>query len=69
MESNIQNTILDALKKERKVAVVFTVNGYQMKGRVTAYDQYTIVLQEADKQMIVYKSAISTIVPEAPISL
>lgn len=69
MENNIQDAILSALQKERKPVTVFTINGYQMKGRVTAYDRDTIVLQEAGKQMIVYKSALSTIVPETPVDL
>lgn len=69
MESNIQDMILSALQKERKPVTMFAINGYQMKGRVTAYDEDTIVLQDADKQMIIYKSAISTIVPETPVTL
>lgn len=69
MRNSIHETILRKLQAERKMVTVFTINGYQMKGRVTAYDRDTIVLQEADKQMIVYKSALSTIVPETPVDL
>lgn len=69
MENNIQDKILGELQKERNPVTVFTINGYQMRGWVTACDGNTIVLQELDKQMIVYKSAISTIVPETPVEL
>lgn len=69
MENNIQDMILSALRKERKLVTVFTINGYQMKGRVTANDRETIVLLDGSKQMIAYKSALSTIVPETPVEL
>lgn len=69
MESNIQDVILSALQKERNPVTVFTVNGYQMRGRITAYDGDIIVLRDADKQMIIYKSAVSTIAPETPVDL
>lgn len=69
MENNIQDKILGELRTKQNPVTVFTINGYQMKGRVTAYDQGAIVLQDTDKQMIVYKSAISTIVPETPVEL
>lgn len=69
MEINIQEPILSILRKIRIPVTLFTVNGYQMKGRVTDYDRSVIVLQDAGKQMIVYKSAISTIIPAKPIDL
>lgn len=69
MEINIQEPILSILRKSRIPVTLFTVNGYQMKGRVTDYDRSVIVLQDAGKQMIIYKSAISTIIPAKPIDL
>lgn len=69
MESNIQDMILSALQKGRHPVAVFTINGYQMKGQIIAYDGDVIVLRDADKQMIIYKSAVSTIAPETPVDL
>ena len=68
-EPGAQYAILKKILENQLHVQVFTINGYQMKGRVTAYDGDTIVLQDADKQMIVYKSAVSTIIPETPVEL
>lgn len=69
MGNTIQDMILGKLQKERGLVTVFTINGYPMKGCVVAHDQDTIVLQDTCKQMIVCKSAVSTIVSETPVNL
>lgn len=69
MGYNIQDTILGKLREERKPVAIFTTNGYQMKGLVLAYDQNVVVLNDSGKQQIIFKSAISTIVPEAPVEI
>lgn len=48
---------------------MFLMNGFQMRGYVTGFDAFTVVLTSDGKQQIIYKHAISTIVPERPIPL
>lgn len=45
-ETNIQNDFLDQLKTERQSVSVITTNGFQLKGRITAYDQFTILVED-----------------------
>jgi len=68
-KTNLQDQILDKLREERVAVTVFTLNGFQMKGRITAFDQYMIVLEIRNVQQFVYKHAISTIQPNQPIGL
>ena len=60
---NLQDQILDECIKERKSVTVFFVNGFQMVGCVIAHDPSVVVLVSEVKQMMIYKHAISTIVP------
>jgi len=60
---NLQDAFLNKVRKENTVITIFLVNGYQIKGIVRGFDNYTIVLEEENKQNIIYKHAISTIVP------
>ena len=69
MKSTLQDKLLDKLREERQVVTVFVTNGFQMKGRITGFDQYTIVLEIRGEQQIVYKHAVSTIAPSQPIDL
>lgn len=48
---------------------MFLMNGFQMRGYVTGFDAFTVVLTSDGKQQLIYKHAISTIVPERPIPL
>ena len=60
---NLQDVFLNRVRKENTVITIFLVNGYQIKGIVKGFDNYTIVLEEENKQNLIYKHAISTIVP------
>ncbi len=66
---NLQDLVLTKLRQERRVVTVFTTNGFQMRGRITAFDQFTLVLEIRDTQQIVYKHAISTIAPDPAVNL
>ena len=48
---------------------MFLMNGFQMRGHISAFDAFTVVLNSDGKQQVVYKHAISTITPERPIPL
>ena len=70
MKSNInfQDSFLTQARKGRIPLVVFLVNGFQLRGILTGFDNFVILLQSDGKQQMIYKHAVSTIVPEQPIS-
>ena len=64
---NLQDVFLNQVRKDRMPITVFLVNGYQIRGIVKGFDNYTIVLDSEGKQQMIYKHAISTISPAAPV--
>ncbi|MBO5339939.1 MAG: RNA chaperone Hfq [Oscillospiraceae bacterium] len=67
--NNIQEIFLTQLRRERRQVTVFLMNGFQMRGQVSGFDAFTLVLMSDGKQQVIYKHAISTIVPERPVAL
>ena len=67
--NNLQEIFLTQVRRERRNVTVFLMNGYQMRGYVTGFDAFSVVLTSDGKQMFVYKHAISTITPERPVPL
>lgn len=66
---DLQEQFLYQARRERIGLTVFLMNGYQMRGVVTGYDSFTVVLDCEGKQELVYKHAISTIIPVRPAEL
>lgn len=64
---NLQDVFLNRVRKNGIEITVFLVNGYQLKGIVQGFDNYTIILESEEKQQLIYKHAISTIVPNRPV--
>lgn len=66
---NIQDIILNRLRKDRIPCAVHLTNGYQIKGAlVVGFDNFAILLaMEGEKQMLLYKHAVSSITPSVPI--
>ena len=60
---------VNTLYKENIGITVFLINGYQIKGTVKAFDNYILILGSEDKQQMIYKHAISTIIPNKTIDL
>lgn len=67
--NNLQEIFLTQARRERRMVTMFLMNGFQMRGHITGFDAFTVVLTSDGKQQIIYKHAISTIVPERPIPL
>lgn len=67
--SNLQEIFLTRARKQNVPVTVFLVNGFQLRGNVTGFDSFTVVLDTDGKQQVIYKHAISTIVPLRAISL
>jgi len=59
---SLQDPFLNALRKERIPVSIFLVNGIKLQGQVESFDQYVVLLKNAVSQMV-YKHAISTVVP------
>ena len=66
---NLQDLILNQARRDRSMVTVFLMNGFQLHGVVKGFDGFTLVLDSDGKQQLIYKHAISTIVPPRPISL
>ena len=61
---NIQDTFLNQARRDKLLVTIFLVNGFQFKGVVRCFDNFTVVLDVEGRQRLVYKHAISTIVPD-----
>ncbi|MDD2832989.1 MAG: RNA chaperone Hfq [Methylotenera sp.] len=64
----LQDPFLNALRKEHVAVSIYLVNGIKLQGQVDSFDQYVILLKNTVTQMV-YKHAISTIVPARAISI
>ena len=65
--NNFQDVFLNGARKTKISVTIHLVNGFQLKGIVKGVDNYVIVLDTEDKQMLVYKHAITTITPSKPV--
>lgn len=65
---NLQDPFLNALRKEGIPVAIYLVNGIKLQGSIDAFDQYVVLLKSGVSQMV-YKSAISTVVPTQMINM
>jgi len=68
-QGKMQDVFLNSLRKNNIPVTVFLMNGFQLKGLIKSYDNYTVLLETEGKQQLIYKHAISTYVPAKPVSL
>ena len=68
-KANLQELFLLRARRDKVPVTVFLMNGFQMRGIITGFDAFVVVLDSDGKQQVIYKHAISTIVPERPIPL
>jgi host factor-I protein len=66
---NLQDSFLNQIRKENIPATVYLVNGFQIKGFVRGFDNFTVVLESDGRQLLVYKHAISTVTPNRPVTI
>ena len=66
---NYQDLFLNQARRERIPLTVFLVNGFQMRGVITGFDAFVIVLFSDGKQQMIYKHAVSTMTPSVPLRL
>ena len=66
---NLQDVFLNQCRKERISVTIFLTNGFQFKGMVRGFDSYVVILDCDGKQQLVYKHAISTVVPAKAVAI
>ena len=66
---NVQDVFLNYIRKHKIPVTVFLVNGVKLQGITTAFDNFSVLLRRDGHTQLVYKHAISTIMPSAPIQL
>ena len=66
---DLQDLFLSRARRDQTNVTMFLMNGYQLKGQIAGFDAFVVVLMTGDKQQVIYKHAISTIVPERAIEL
>lgn len=66
---SVQDVFLNKIRKEKMTVTVFLVNGVKLQGVVTWFDNFSILLRREAHAQLVYKHAISTIMPGGPLSL
>jgi host factor-I protein len=66
---NIQDQFLNQLRKDNTFVTVFLLNGFQLRGLIKGFDNFTVLLETEGKQQLIYKHAISTFSPQKNIQL
>ncbi|HHX61689.1 MAG TPA: RNA chaperone Hfq [Epulopiscium sp.] len=67
--TNLQEQVLNQLRKDKTMVTVFLTNGFQFKGFIKAFDNFVILVETDGKQQVIYKHAISTLVPSKNVTL
>ena len=66
---NLQDIFLNQVRKEHISVTIFLVNGVKLQGIITWFDNYSILLKRDGHVQLIYKHAVSTIMPASPVSL
>ena len=64
---NLQDAILNEVRRDRVPVTLFLMNGFQLRGVITGFDSFVVVLVSDGKQQMIYKHAISTLAPIRPL--
>lgn len=66
---NLQDLVLNQVRKDSIPVTIYLINGFQLKGFIRGFDNFTVIIEFDGKQQMVYKHAISTITPSRQINL
>ncbi len=66
---NLQEQFLNQARRDKLAVTMFLMNGFQLRGVIRGFDGFTVILDSDGKQQMIYKHAISTVVPVRPIPL
>ena len=64
---NLQDAILKEVRRDKVPVTLFLMNGFQLRGTITGYDSFVVVLVTDGRQQMIYKHAISTLAPIRPL--
>ena len=68
-KANLQDIFLLRAKRDKRPVTMFLMNGFQMRGVITGFDAFVVILDSEGRQQVIYKHAISTIAPVRPVDL
>ena len=68
-KNNLQDIFFNCARKQAVPVTMFLMNGFQLRGVITGFDSFVVILDSEGKQQFIYKHAISTIAPIRAISL
>ena len=68
-QQNLQDTFLNACRKNKAPLTIFLVNGVKLQGIITWFDNFCVLLRRDGHSQLVYKHAISTVMPSVPVAL
>ena len=66
---NLQDAILKEVRRDKVPVTIFLMNGFQLRGIITGFDSFVVLLVTDGKQQMIYKHAVSTITPSSPVKL
>lgn len=69
LQAGLQDVFLNQVRRDNVPVTMYLINGFQIRGQVKGFDNFTVVLDVEGKQQMVYKHAISTIMPLRPVNL
>ena len=67
--NNLQDTFLNAVRKAKVPVTMFLVNGVKLQGNISWFDNFCVLLRRDGQSQLVYKHAISTVMPAGPVQL
>ena len=68
-KANLQDLFLLRARRDKVPVTMFLMNGFQMRGTITGFDAFVVILESEGRQQVIYKHAISTIAPIRPVDL
>ena len=68
-KANLQDSFLLQATRDKLPVTMFLMNGFQMRGVITGFDAFVVILDSEGRQQVIYKHAISTIAPVRPVDL
>ena len=69
MSQNVQNDFLENIRKEKIAVTIFLVNGVKLQGIITWFDDTSLLLRRDGHTQLIYKHAVSTIMPNTPVDI
>ena len=66
---NLQDVFLNITRKEKSPVTIYLTNGFQLKGLIRGFDSFCVIMESDGKQHLIYKHAISTIIPAIRIDI